>query len=134
VDTENFDENDLSKSCSFEATWSDSSKVVRSNGDLEDFTIEASEDDTIIWEGRSTSSNTAIIDIKKIDRENASKIFKNKKIYGKKRGNSKKETAEARVLYNTKGKPDYKYKIFFKINQRGKTHKIDPKIKVLSKP
>jgi hypothetical protein len=133
VDTANFDPGNLPASCSFEATWSDSGKVVRSDGDLKNFTIDVFVDDTIVWEGQSSSSNIAIVDIKKIDRDNDSKIFKSKKHYGKKRGNSKNETAEDKVLFTTKGKPDYKYKIFFKINHRGKTHIIDPKIKVGSK-
>tara|TARA_R100001369_G_scaffold73042_2_gene101487 strand:- start:645 stop:1145 length:501 start_codon:yes stop_codon:yes gene_type:complete len=133
VDTANFDPDKLPASCSFEATWSDSGKVVRSGGDIENFTIDVFVDDTILWEGHSSSSDIAIIDIKKIDQGNDSKIFKTKKRYGKKRGNSKKETVEDQVLFTTKGKPDYKYKIFFKINHRGKTHKIDPKIKVGSR-
>ena len=70
VNTGNFDPSDLNASCSFEATWSNSSKVVRSTGDLKDFTIEAFVDDTIIWEGVSTSSEITIVDIKKIDRDN----------------------------------------------------------------
>lgn len=130
VDTGNFDENDLSKSCSFEATWSNSDKVVRSNGNLEDFTIEAFEDDTIIWEGVSTSSNSTIIDITKIKYKKGSRIFKNKTNCGKKRDGSKNETVKIKILKNTKGKPDYKYKIAFKINHKGATHKIDPKLKV----
>jgi len=129
VDTANFDASDSNAYCSFEATWSNSDKVVRSNGDLEDFTIEAFVDDTIIWEGVSTSSEITIVDIKKIDRDNNSKIFENKRHLGKKRGNSKKETAEAKVLYTTTGKPDYKYTISFKIN-KGKTHTIDPKVRI----
>jgi len=133
VDTGNFDPSDLNKSCSFQATWSNSNKVVKSNGNLEEFAIEAFVDDTILWEGVSTSSDISIVDIKKVDRDNDSKIFKNKKHYGKKRGNSNNKTAEGKVRYNTKNKPDYKYKIFFKINHRGATHKIDPKIKVGNK-
>lgn len=130
IDTANFNPAKLSESCSFVATWSNSGKVVRSNGDLENFAIDVFVNDTIVWEAMSTSSDDTIIDIKKIDRENNSKIFKNKKNTGKIRGNSNKESVEANVLYDTKGKPDYKYKIFFKINHRGTTYKIDPKIKV----
>ena len=133
VDTANFNPNDLSSSCRFEATWSDSGKVVSSNGDLENFTIDAFVDDIIIWEGQSSSSDIAVVDIKKIDRDNDSKIFKTKKHYGKIQGNSNKETVEDQVLYNTEGMPNYKYTIFFKINRRGTTHRIDPKIKVGSK-
>lgn len=133
VDTANFDPSDLNASCSFEATWSNSGKVVRSSGDLKEFTIDVRVDDTVVWEGESTSSSIAVIDIKKVDRENNSRIFKNKKHYGKVRGNSNKETVEDQVLYSTEGLPDYKYKIFFKINHRGTTYKIDPKIKVGSK-
>lgn len=130
IDTANFDPSNLNSSCSFKATWSNSGKVVTSNGNLEDFTIDITVDDIVIWEGKSTSSDATIIDIKKVDRENNSKIFKNKKNLGKIRGNSNKESVEATALYDTQGKPDYKYKIFFKINHRGKTHKIDPKIRV----
>jgi hypothetical protein len=133
VDTANFDPDNLSASCRFEATWSDSGKVVRSDGDLENFTIDAFVEDTIVWEGESSSSDIAIIDIKKIDRDNDSKIFKDKKNYGKKEGDSRKEIVKSKILYDTKDKSDYKYTLFFKINNRGKTHKIDPKIKVGSK-
>jgi hypothetical protein len=133
VDTANFDPDNLSASCSFEATWSDSGKVVRSDGDLENFTIDAFVEDTIVWEGESSSSDIAIIDIKKIDRDNDSKIFKDKKNYGKKEGDSRKEIVKSKILYDTQDKSDYKYTLFFKINNRGKTHKIDPKIKVGSK-
>jgi hypothetical protein len=133
VDTANFDPDNLSASCRFEATWSDSGKVVRSDGDLEDFTIDAFVEDTIVWEGESSSSDIAIIDIKKIDRDNDSKIFKDKKNYGKKEGDSRKEIVKSKILYDTQDKSDYKYTLFFKINNRGKTHKIDPKIKVGSK-
>ena len=133
VSTANFDPDDLSASCSFEATWSDSWKVVRSDGDLENFTIDAFVDDTILWEGQSSTSDIAIIDIKKIEGENNSNIFKDKKNYGTRDGDSRKETVKSKILYDTKDKPDYKYKIFFKINNRGRTHKIDPKLKVGSK-
>jgi hypothetical protein len=130
VDTKNFDANDLNSYCSFEAVWSNSDKVVTSNGDLENFEINVFVDDTVIWEGTSTTSDMTIIDIKKVVRENSSKIFKDKRNYGQKLGNSQNEAVKARVLYDTKEKPDYKYKIFFKINQTAKIHKIDPKIKV----
>ncbi len=48
VDTANFDPDNLPASCSFEATWSYSGKVVRSDGDLKNFTIDVFADDTII--------------------------------------------------------------------------------------
>ncbi|MFT7150879.1 MAG: hypothetical protein ACI82Q_002754 [Nonlabens sp.] len=131
VDTENFDQNDLTKSCSFVATWSNSNKVVRSNGDLEGFVIDAVVDDVIVWVGESTTSGTDIVDIKKVDRGSGSKIFKNDKHNGRKVGNSNKETIQDKVLYDTRGKEDYKYDISFKINGAGKNHKIDPKIKII---
>lgn len=133
VDTQNFNPDDLNDSCSFKAVWSDSGKVVTSTGDLEGFEFGAFVEDTIVWEGVSTSSDSDLIDIKKVVRENDSKIFKDKRNNGQRRGSSNKETVQAKILYSTVGKPDYKYKIYFKINQSGKTHKIDPKIKVGTK-
>jgi hypothetical protein len=104
--------------------------VERSNGNLKDFTVEANVDDIIKWEGESKSSNISIVDIKIIDRKNNSKIFKNKKHYGKKRGRSKNKIIEAKALHSTKGKDDYKYDISFEINHTGKSYTIDPKIRV----
>lgn len=130
VDTENFDANDLTKSCSFVATWSNSRKVVRSSGDLENFVIDAVVDDVIVWEGESSTSSTDVIDIKRVDRGGGSKIFKNARHSGRKIGNSKKETVQDKVLFDTKGKADYKYNISFKINGKGRNYKIDPKIRI----
>lgn len=130
VDTENFNPRDLVESCRFEATWSNSRKVVRSNGDLEGFVIDAVVGDVIVWEGASSSGSSDVIDIKRVDRGRGSKIFKNDKHSGKKVGNSKKETIQDKVLYDTKGKDDYKYDISFKINGKGRNYKIDPKIRI----
>ena len=130
VDTENFDPNDLTNSCSFVATWSNSDKVVRSNGDLEGFVIDAVVDDVIVWEGESTSSGTDIVDIKKVDRGSGSKIFKNDRHNGRKVGGANKETVQDKVLYDTKGKEDHKYDISFRINGEGRNYKIDPKIRI----
>jgi hypothetical protein len=130
VDTVNFNADNLSTSCSFEAEWSNSGQVVSSNGNLEDFTIEVNVGDIIVWEAISSTSETDIIDVKRIARANNSRIFNNDNNNGQIRGNSNKETVEDQVLFDTTGKPDYKYNIFFKINRSGPTHKIDPKIRV----
>jgi len=133
VDTANFDKDNLPSSCRFEATWSDSNKVVKSTpGDLEGFLIDAFAEDTIIWVGQSSSSDITIIDITKIKYKKGTRIFKNKTNYGKNHDGSRKETVKTKVVDSTKGKPDYKYDLSFKIN-KGNTHKIDPKIRIGSR-
>jgi hypothetical protein len=131
VDTDNFDPDDISASCSFEARW-ESGHVERSTGNLEDFKVEATVEDTIIWEGQALDS-VGIVDIKKIRRDSGKEIFKGRTHLGSKQGNSEKETVKSKVLYSTKNHDDYKYSISFKINKKGKTHKIDPKITIKPK-
>jgi len=130
VNTSNFNADNLNASCTFEAQWSNSGQVIRSNGNLEDFTIEVNVGDIIVWEGISSTSENDVIDIKRIAQANNTRIFNNERNDGQMRGNSNKETVVDKVLFNTNGRPDYKYDVFFKINRSGPTHKIDPKIRV----
>lgn len=127
VDTNTFNSSDPNNSCSFKAIYSKSGKVIKSDKDIENFTIDAKVDDTIIWEGTALNSKD-IIDIKRIKRENNSKVFKKRRNYGKRIGNSNREIVESKILYSTKDKEDYKYVLSFKY--KGRTYKIDPKIKV----
>ena len=129
VDTDTFERADWQSSCSFEAEWADTGDVITSNGDLEDFLVEASVDDTIIWEGVSSSSESVIVDITKIKYKRGARIFKNKTNYGKKLNGSKKEKVKTKVLYSTNDKPDYKYDLSFKIKHLG-SFKIDPKMRI----
>ncbi len=137
VDTDNFDPDDLPASCRFEATWSDSDKIVKSTpGDLEGFLIDAFVEDTIIWEGESSDPENVIVDIRKIKYKKGARIFKNKANDGKKRNGSKKEKVKTKVLKSTKGKPDYKYDLSFKLkgaNRANGNYKIDPKIRIGSR-
>jgi len=133
VDIENFDETNLSSSCSLKATYSKSGKVIESGDDLVNFTVPAKLDDIIVWEGVALNSDADdIIDIKKIMRANESKIFKSRRNYGKRSAQLTvpKEIVECRIMFSTENKADYKYSIFFKINKGRTTYEIDPKIKV----
>jgi hypothetical protein len=134
VDTDNFDPDDMSASCSFEAVLP-SGEVQRSTGNLEDFKIVATVEDTIIWEGQALDS-LIIVDIKKIRRDSGKEIFNSRRLYGSQQGNSNKETVKSKVLYSTQSAEnaeihdEYKYSISFKIN-KGKTYKIDPKVRIV---
>jgi hypothetical protein len=128
VDTANFDPNNLPASCSFEARW-ESGHVEMSTGNLEDFKVEATVEDTIIWEGQALDS-VKIVDIKKIRRDGGKEIFDKRSHTGSRQGNSNRETVKSKVLYSTENGEDYKYKIKFSIDN-GAWHKIDPKVKVV---
>jgi len=137
VDTAKFDKKNWPASCHFKATWSNSGKVEKSTpGKLECFSIDATVGDIIRWEGESSSSQSAVVDITKIRRaqKSGTKIFKNRSNYGAIHHGSKKESVEAEVLSDTIGKADYKYDISFKIkNTAGAngTYKIDPKMRIM---
>ena len=137
VDTAKFDKKNWPASCHFKAIWSNSNTVKESTpGKLECFSIEANVGDIIIWEGESSSSQSAVVDITKIRRaqKSGTKIFKNRSNYGAIYHGSKKESVEAEVLSETIGKADYKYDISFKIkNAAGAngTYKIDPKMRIM---
>lgn len=130
VDTDNFDPENLSKSCTLTAVYSKSGKVIESNGDLESFTIDAYVDDEIIWVGKSTGSKEEIIDIRRIKRENDSKVFDSRRIYGKSDGITANKIARSTILFDTENKEAFKYEIHFEIASWRDSYKIDPKIKV----
>ena len=129
VDTDTFERDDWRASCHFEAEWADTGHVITNNGDLEDFLVEAFVDDTIIWEGESSSSEHVIVDITKIKYKKGTRIFKNKTNDGKKPNGSKKEKVKTKALYSTQDKPDYKYDLTFKIKHLG-SFTIDPKMRI----
>ncbi len=87
----------------------------------EEFTTYAEIGDTIIWSGESTDGSTAI-DIRKIKYERGTNVFDSTDLDGA-------TTVVGSIKNQTNGK-DYKYRISFKINNTGKTHSIDPKIRV----
>lgn len=134
VDTDNFDPDDMAASCSFEANWS-SGEVETSTGNLEDFLILATVEDTVIWEGQALNSDV-IVDIKQIKRDSGKDIFNSRRLVGSQQGNSNKETVKAKILFSTESAEnsqihdDYKYSISFKID-KGKTYKIDPKMRIV---
>jgi len=98
VNTSNFNADNLNASCTFEAQWSNSGQVIRSNGNLEYFTIEVKVGDIIVWEGISSTSENDVIDIKRIAQANNTRIFNNERNDGQMRGNSNKETVVDKVL------------------------------------
>lgn len=87
--------------------------------DTREYTIYAEVDDTIIWDGES-SDGSAAIDIKKIKYNKGTNVFSKRELEGE-------TTVTGQIKEKTNGKP-YKYKISFKINNKGKIYTIDPKI------
>jgi hypothetical protein len=90
--------------------------------DPREFLITVNVGDIITWEGQSESGEDSI-DIKKIKWDHGTKIFDKDFIDGI-------ETVTGTVKHDTKNKKDFKYTIQFKVNDSGKKHKIDPKVKV----
>ena len=88
--------------------------------DTRDYTTYAEIGDTIIWSGQSTDGS-ANIDIRKIKHDGGTNVFNKPEIDGS-------STVVGEIKNNTNGKP-YKYKISFKINNKGTMYSIDPKIK-----
>ncbi len=93
-----------------------------------DFTITANVGEIIIWEGvSSTSPENDTVHIRRIKYEDGTKIFKSDKFKGVRK-------VSGEVIFNTKDKPDYKYKISFTVFndgvKRNGLFKIDPKIQV----
>ena len=130
VDTDKVNSGNLQETCHFEARWSDSNIVMKSTpGDLEGFLVDAFVGDNIIWEGKSSSSESVIVDIKKIKYKKGSRIFNNGSHTGAKPRGSKKEKVKAKVAFSTEGEADYKYDLDFKIKHVGK-FTIDPKLRI----
>lgn len=90
--------------------------------DPKEFTITVNVGDTILWDGESTGDSQTLL-IKHIKFEKGTNIFNKRELDGE-------TTVEGKVKHNTKDKPDYKYKIKFKINESGKMYKIDPRVRV----
>ncbi len=133
VDTANFDKDNWLASTSMVATRSDPNSVQRSIGDLREFTVKAFVGDTIIFDAKSKSSDKVIVDIKRIKRtkRKGTIIFENRRYCGENRDGSKNKTVKVEVLKDTEDKEDYEYNICFKINSKGKTYKIDPKLRIM---
>ncbi|MBO3117686.1 hypothetical protein J4050_13095 [Winogradskyella sp. DF17] len=133
VDTQSFNPETPLASCSLKAEYSRSGEVLEAWDNLENFTVPATVDDNIVWEGMSTSSGRTRVDIAKIQGENDSRIFRKRTNYGRLTEVNPHKVVESKILYSTKDKPDYKYSIYFNINNGRDTFKIDPKIKVGTK-
>lgn len=91
--------------------------------DTRQFTVTGNVGDSFIWKGEAYSGSDKI-NITKIKYEKGTKIFDNDSIEGTK-------TVKAVAKYNTNGKAPYTYKISFKINGKGKTYHIDPKVRIV---
>ncbi|WP_282121958.1 hypothetical protein [Algibacter mikhailovii] len=130
VDTENFDPNDLDKSCHFEVKRSDGLKVPLQTGvKLIDFLVKGKVDDEIIWQARPKPGSIGKVNIKKIRYQNGTRIFRKKD-----HGWFLSKRIKVKALYNSKGRPDYKYDLRFKIKKAGKAngkYTIDPKMKIM---
>ena len=129
VDTENFDPCDLDNSCQFEVKRSDGVDVPIYSGEkLIDFLVEGIIDDEIIWQAKPKSASIGKVNIKKIDYNKGTRIFKKKD-----HSSVLSKRIKVKALYCTDGKPDYKYDLSFKIKKAGKANGeyiIDPKIKI----
>ncbi len=89
--------------------------------DTREFTIEANVGDTIVWQGFTLSDDT--LEIRKIKYEKGTNVFDKDEIDGN-------TTVIAAIKESTKDKPNYTYKISFKVNGKGKMYSIDPLISV----
>ncbi len=132
VDAANFDSDNWLASINLVATRSDSDSRQKSIGDLREFTVDVFVGDTIIFDGREISSDRGTVDVKKIKRKKrkGTIIFENRSYYGEKNYGANNRSVKTKVLEDTIGKDDYEYYICFRINNKGKTYKLDPKIRV----
>ncbi len=89
--------------------------------DTREYTIYAEIGDAIIWSGESTDGSAAI-DIRKIKYDKGTNVFNKTDLDGE-------TTVVGEVKKNTNGKP-YKYTISFKVNNKGRMYRIDPKVSV----
>lgn len=122
VDTDNINRRNIDSTCNFGQPKGVSNK---------DFTIEVKIGDTITWEGISSSTGDNTVDITKIKRQKGKNIFDKDSLIGK--GKNRKKVI-GKALYSTEVNnkhKDYKYKISFKVNKKGKPYFIDPKIRVV---
>jgi len=100
------------------------------SGSSKDFGFEATVNDSIIWEGKT--SDGEYVKIKKIKYNkkvnNKTKIFGSDILRGK--DYKGREKVKGKVIKSTKNLPDFIYDITFKINGMGRSYTIDPKIKI----
>jgi len=112
-DTDNIKHEDPYKVCYF---------VNQGEGtDTREFTIVANVGDTIKWQGITLSDDN--LEIRKIKYEKGTNVFDKDEIGGS-------TTVVAAIKKSTMDKPDYTYKISFKVNGRGTMYSIDPVIRV----
>lgn len=120
VDTDNVNNKNLDQTCHF-----DGQPEGVSN---EAFTIEANVGDVIVWQGVSSTSASDVVEITNITHDGSNG---GKNIFGKDllpEGTSRKVTSR---ITQSSGEAGYKYKIAFKVTNKGKrsgTLHIDPVI------
>jgi len=106
--------NDPYKVCKFEG---------QTETDTRQFTVTGNVGDTFIWKGEAYAGSDEL-NITKIKYEKGTEIFDKESHEGTK-------TVKAVAKFKTKNKDPYTYKISFKINGKGKTYHIDPKVKIV---
>ena len=117
VDTGNIDQQNMDAFCNF---------GQRAGISNEEYTVKVRVDDTIIWEGVSSSSESDIVKIKKIKYESGIDILNKKELIG--------ETEVVGKVKNGKEGDEEKYLIRFTVYNEGiirDTYEIDPKLQVL---
>ena len=100
----------------------------------EEFLVEASIGDTIIWRGKSTSSEDDVVNITSINHRGGNNVFDKNVLRGD--GNDPEEVMGVVEHLSKKGnKKDYKYTIKFTVMNNGVkrngTFQIDPKLRVV---
>ena len=91
--------------------------------DTREFTVTGKVGDSLVWKGEAYSGSDEI-NITRIKYEKGTKIFDEEPIV-------KAKTIKAVAKFKTKENDPYTYKISFKINGRGKTYHIDPKVRIV---
>jgi hypothetical protein len=118
-----------SAACYFEV--SEGTKLLPNpSGSSKEFGFEAAVNDSIIWEGKTTKGE--FVKIKKIKYNkkvnNKTKIFNSDAIRGKYYNG--REKVKGKVMKSTENLPDFIYDITFKVNGKGRSYTIDPRIKI----
>lgn len=123
VDTSTLNEGDTENAFSFSVT---SNTEFENIDDPKNFTIFVDEDDTVVWEGTSTSGALVNIEtIAHVATQDSKNIFRKAKKDGRTENGRKK--VKQKVLKQKKGQ-QFTYDIAFSIG--ASTFNIDPKIKV----
>lgn len=121
VNTDNITHQNTNQECFF-MVQSPGMEPIRSGDDIENFTIEVSVGDTLIWNGVSSISSEIAVDIKKIKHDKGTNVFDKDELDGNQSvvGTAKRETL---------GK-NYKYTISFNVSNNPGLFRIDPIIVV----